>query len=112
MNTLQKSIEPGKISPFFDVWYKLEEEINANLANRVKSPPAVMEEGVDLYKALLAHCSADKEQLEPLNNAERLAFIESNLSHYAAFRQLQELFNEMQKKLASRRAMLGRQNHA
>lgn len=112
MNTLQKSIEPEKISPFFDDWYKLEKEMNANLANRVKSPPALMEKGIDIYKALLAQCSTDEERVEPLNNAERLAFIEANPSHYAAFRQLQELFHEMQKKIASRRAMLGRQNKA
>lgn len=110
MSTLQKSIEPEKITPFFTAWNKLEEEINSNLAKKVKIPEAMMEKGIDLFRSLLEQCSTDEDRLEPLNNAERLAFIEANPSHYAAFRQLQELFNEMGKKIASRRAMLGRQN--
>lgn len=65
-----------------------------------------IEQGISIYKALLEQCSSEEERLEPLNNKERLAFIEANSSSYAAFRQLQELFKEMEKKIASRRAIL------
>lgn len=109
MKTLQKSIEEEKIIPFFISWGKLEEEINVLFGKREKRADVLMKDGIVLFKALLEHCSAEDGRLMPLNNAERLAFVEENLSNYVAFRQLQELFNEMHKKIASKRAMLGRQ---
>lgn len=65
-----------------------------------------MTQGISVYQALLAQCISGEAHLEPLNNAERLAFVETNSTSYAAFRQLQELFNEMKKKIASKRASL------
>ena len=109
MNTLQKSIEQEKISPFFISWVKLEEEIKVLFGKREKSADVLMKDGIFLYKALLKQCSTEEECMMPLNNAERLAFVEENPANYAAFRQLQELFNEMHKKIASKRATLGRQ---
>ncbi|HSJ37401.1 MAG TPA: hypothetical protein VK945_04235 [Planococcus sp. (in: firmicutes)] len=109
MNTLQKSIEQEKTSPFFISWVKLEKEIRVLISKRDKKADAFMTKGILIYKALLEQCSTEEEVLMPLNNAERLAFIEENPSNYAAFRQLQELFNEMDKKIASKRAMLGSQ---
>ena len=109
MNTLQKSIEQEKISPYIISWDKLEEEIGVLFGKREQSADVLMTDGIVLYKALLEQCSTEEERLIPLNNAERLAFIEENPANYAAFRQLQELFNEMHKKIASKRARLGRQ---
>ena len=109
MNTLRKSIEQEKISPFFISWSKLEDEISLLLSKRDGSAVLPMKKGIAVYKALLEQCSTEEESLIPLNNAERLAFVDENHSTYAAFRQLQELFNEMHKKIASKRAMLERQ---
>lgn len=106
MNTLQKSIEKEKITPFFVSWAQLEEEVKVLHGSKQTSAAAKMKQGISVYKALLEQCSSVEERLEPLNNSERLKFIEENCSTYAAFRQLQELFNEMQKKIASKRAIL------
>lgn len=95
-------------NPFFLNWVNLEERIKVLFSRREKGADVVMKSGIVLYKALLEQCSTEEERLMPLNNAERLAFVEENPSNYAAFRQLQELFNEMDKKIASRRARLGR----
>ncbi|WP_052131402.1 YpoC family protein [Planococcus sp. CAU13] len=108
MNTLRKSIENEKITPYFVSWSQLEQEISLLFGNKTGNTEAKMKEGISLYKALLAQCSTEEERLEPLNNAERLKFIEENFATYAAFRQLQELFKEMQKKIASKRVILGK----
>lgn len=106
MNTLRKSIDKEKIEPFFDSWSKLEQEIESLLSDRRKNIESEMTQGISIYQALLTQCNCGEEYLEPLNNAERLAFVETNSTSYIAFRQLQELFNEMKKKIASKRAIL------
>lgn len=111
MSRLRKSIEKESVTPFFDAWTKLEEEIRVLHVSKNSSPAALMNEGIILYKSLLEQCSSDEEKIEPLNNLERLAFVESNCRTFAAYRQLQELFNEMHKKIASKRAILNRNNH-
>ncbi|WP_422123391.1 YpoC family protein [Planococcus sp. X10-3] len=106
MNTLQKLIEKDKIQPYYEEWNMLEKEIREIFSSRQQSAEASMNKGFYLYKALLAQCSTEDDSVVPLNHAERLEFIEANRSNYAAFRQLAELFKEMDKKLASKRAML------
>lgn len=86
----------------------MDEEIGIIHVNKNSSPAALMDEGIILYKSLLRQCSTGEEKIEPLNNLERLAFIEANCRTFAAYRQLQELFNEMHKKIASKRAILNR----
>ena len=108
MKTLRKSIEQAKIAPFYTAWAQLEKEIKYLHSSKKNSPAAQMTEGLILYKSLLKQCSSGEEKIEPLNNSERLAFIEANCSKYAAFRQLQELFNELHKKIASKRAILNK----
>lgn len=107
MITLRKSIEKDSIAPFYASWFQLEKEIALLHSTKKKKAEAEMKQGIEIYKALLEQCTAE-EKLEPLNNSERLAFIEANRSTYAAFRQLKELFDEMQKKIASKRAVLNR----
>lgn len=106
MSMLRKSIENDRIAPFYVSWSQLEKEISLLHSTKEKKAETEMKQGIELYKALLDQCTAEDEKLEPLNNSERLAFIEANRSTYAAFRQLNELFNEMQKKIASKRAIL------
>ncbi|MFC3211452.1 YpoC family protein [Planomicrobium okeanokoites] len=108
MSTLQRSIEKEKIMPFFVLWTKLEEEIGIIHTSKRTDASLFMKQGISVYKALLEQCSSEEETLEPLNNDERLHFVESYTSTYAAFRQLQELFIEMQKKVAAKRAILNR----
>ncbi|XKE93380.1 hypothetical protein LG326_09290 [Metaplanococcus flavidus] len=110
MSTLQRSIDKEKITPFIEAWTMLEEEIRSLHVSKDNSPEALMHEGIILYKSLLEQCSSDEEKIAPLNNEERLAFVEMNCRTFAAYRQLQELFNEMQKKIASKRAILNRNN--
>lgn len=106
MSTLRKSIEKEKISPYFSGWSELEEEIRAIFSNNEGRAELPMNKGIVLFKELLEQCRTSEECILPLNNAERLAFIEACPSKYAAFRQLSELFSEMQKKIASKRAAL------
>lgn len=106
MNTLRKSIEKEKTTPFYTKWSQLEQEISILHKEKEQNAGILMEQGIAIYKALLEQCSSEEEKLEPLNNQERLAFIGANSASYAAFRQLQELFKEMEKKIASRRATL------
>ncbi|TAA66786.1 YpoC family protein [Planococcus salinarum] len=108
MSTLRKSIEQEAVDPFFISWSRLEQEISVLFRKREGSAALPMKKGIAVYKNLLEQCTTEEERLMPLNNAERLAFVEENSSTFAAFRQLQELFNEMHKKIASRRARLGR----
>ncbi len=108
MNKLQKSIEKEKVVPFFEAWSELEEDIRALHASKKSGASTLMNEGIILYKSLLDLCRSDDEKIEPVNNSERLDFVESNCQTFAAYRQLQELFSEMQKKIASKRAVLNK----
>ena len=108
MITLRKSIEKNRIAPFYASWSQLEKEIALLHSTKERKAETEMIQGIEIYKALLEQCTAEDDKLEPLNNQERLAFIEANRSTYAAFRQLKELFDEMQKKIASKRAVLNR----
>ncbi|MFD1030840.1 YpoC family protein [Metaplanococcus flavidus] len=106
MNKLLKSIEKEKIEPYYSDWNVLEAEIREIFSARKLYAEASMNKGINLYKALLNQCSTKDESVVPLNHAERLEFIEANRSTYAAFRQLSELFKELDKKIASKRAIL------
>ena len=108
MNRLQKSIDKENIKPFYDEWLIVENKLQELFSTRKKGAEDYMIQGITLYKSLLNHCNADGEIIEPLNNAERLDFIEAKPASYAAFRQLQELFKEMEKKLAAKRAKFGK----
>lgn len=94
--------------PFYDSWSLLVEEINVLHRARKTSAQAKTQQGIVIFKDLLEQCTTDEFTLEPLNNAERLEFISENAASYAAFRQLQELFNELQKKIAAKRVMLSK----
>lgn len=108
MSKLQKSIDKGNIKPFYDEWSIIETKLQELFSTRKKGAEQAMLEGIILYQSLLDQCNSDEERIEPLNHAERIQFIKANPSSYAAFRQLQELFKEMDKKLAAKRAMHGK----
>lgn len=101
--TLSQKLTKESISPYFDQWEALSEEISAMHRNRQKHTGPPMHEGIELLKTLIEHCDG---QLIPMNGNERIQFIEQRPSNYAAFRQLDELFSEMKKKIASKRIQL------
>ena len=104
MRLLQK-LTKVQVSSFFDQWHELQPAIAESIKKRDGQAAELMNEGIRLYIRLLAHC---EYLIEPLNGKERLAFIEQNNGRYAAFRQLDELFEEMKKQIASKRTQLQR----
>ncbi|TWT28343.1 YpoC family protein [Planomicrobium sp. CPCC 101110] len=100
------------IDPFFSEWENRSPVIS-ELHKQRKQPKNEVEAGILLYRKLLAHCNkpesaSNGQALMPVNGEERLAFIESNPGSFAAFRQLDELFKEMKKGIASKRVQLKR----
>jgi hypothetical protein len=104
MKLSQKLIKEN-IAPFFNDWAKLKEAIESSHRNRDGNGQKTMLQGIRLYKDLLQHCDFE---VVPLNGRERLAFIEQRPANFAAFRQLDELFAEMKKMIASKRIQLKR----
>lgn len=92
------------MEPYFLAWEKQREQLQTLFRNRTAGAEAEMLEAIQLYEALLLHCEAF--DLSPINGEERLAFIKSNVRSFAAFRQLDELFTELKKGIARRRAQL------
>lgn len=88
------------VDPFFSNWAQLSEEIAHLHGLRDKQLSQYMQEGIELYKKLISHC---EDQIVPMNGQERLQFVDQHLGNYAAYRQLDELFSEMKKKIASKR---------
>lgn len=82
-------------------WDKLKEELI--LLFKIKedmSRKVVMEKGMVLLATIL-----EEAEVSPINFKERFEFIKSNLTNYTAFRQLDELFKETKKKIASKRIL-------
>ncbi|RNF40474.1 YpoC family protein [Planococcus salinus] len=105
MRLLQK-LTNEQLSFFYSRWRELKPALIDSITSKDSHQAGrLMQEGIQLYKELLAHC---EHAIEPLNGQERLAFIEQNRGRYAAFRQLDELFEEMKKKIASKRIQLHR----
>ncbi|GKW44721.1 YpoC family protein [Planococcus sp. NCCP-2050] len=100
---LSQKLTKESVSPYFDQWAVLTAEISSLHQNRSNQTAAQMLQGLELFKALLAHC---ENQILPMNGHERIHFIEQHLANYAAFRQLDELFSEMKKKIAAKRIQM------
>lgn len=82
----------------FEKWSAMRAEIQINFAERKNEPSDLMEKGIVLLNELIAKSDGTC----PLNYKERFTFIQQNYKTYAAYRQLDELFKETEKKLASR----------
>lgn len=100
---LSQKLTKESVSPYFDQWGVLAAEITSLHQNRSNQTAPQMLQGLDLFKALLTHC---EEQILPMNGHERIHFIEQRPGNYAAFRQLDELFSEMKKKIAVKRIQM------
>lgn len=103
---LSQKLTNELIEPFFTEWAGIRESILLSHQLRDGNTEAPMLEGVGIFQQLLAHCEG---QASPLNCAERLTFIEQQPARFAAFRQLDELFLEMRKAIASKRVQLKRE---
>lgn len=100
---LSQKLTKESIAPYFAEWAILSEEIAAMHQNREKQAAGHMLQGIELFNRLVDHCDG---QIIPMNGKERLQFIVQRPGNYAAFRQLDELFSEMKKKIASKRIRL------
>ncbi|MCP2036330.1 hypothetical protein L1279_003372 [Planomicrobium sp. HSC-17F08] len=102
---LSQKLTKEAVEPFFNDWDSLKKSIEPSFRNRSRTGQQEMLNGIRLYKQLLAHCDFE---IIPLNGPERLSFIEQRPANFAAFRQLDELFSEMKKGIASKRIQLKR----
>ncbi|MGB6408827.1 MAG: YpoC family protein [Planococcus donghaensis] len=94
-----------QLDPYFLEWECLSVQLADLHKQRNKAAAKLIQEGLTIYKKLLAHCrdALQDNEFEPLNGAERLSFIESSPGTYAAYRQLAELFVELKKIIARKR---------
>ncbi|NME05816.1 YpoC family protein [Psychrobacillus sp. BL-248-WT-3] len=88
----------------FAKWSELRDEIQAHYKKRNNGSNDLMEKGIDLLNELIDLADGTC----PLNYQERFTFIKQNYKTFAAFRQLDELFKETEKKLALRFIMESR----
>ena len=95
--------------PIFDEWALIRKNLHIAFEQRDNHAQQSMKEAIMLFEKLLVQVSCidkfecnDLKQYEvlPLNGVERYAFIAKNPIHFASFRQLDELFDETNKKIA------------
>jgi hypothetical protein len=94
-----------RIDPYFAEWQRLRTELVSVHQERSISADEHMAQGIQLLTALLEECDGE---LAPLNCRDRLSFIKAKPAQFAAFRQLDELFTEMKKKISSKRIQLNK----
>ena len=90
-------------------WFSVKDRIQSAYEQKEKHVHSHMLLSIELYQKLLVEASEtdvfDSVELKnyevlPLNGAERFEFIVNQPSHYVAYRQLNELFEETRKKIA------------
>ncbi|RUL55506.1 MULTISPECIES: YpoC family protein [Lysinibacillus] len=103
------AIDKDKTDPYFEQWEKLSQLIFEAHDERSGEAKSLMEQGISLFEQCVIFCSEadgmvmnEKEQYEvlPINGMERFQFIKARPAQYACYRQLDELFKEMRKRLA------------
>lgn len=103
-----------QLSEIFNQWMALKEKLQIAFELKSESAANQMLLGIKLYENLLVQVSEstvfnpdDMKDYEilPLNGQERYTFIVLNLNRYAAYCQLNELFEETKKKIARFRIM-------
>lgn len=95
-----------QVAPFFAEWAILRERLISQHQKRSGQAAGTADEAIAIYERLLSHCS--EFEIIPVNGQERLLFIKAKPGKYPAFRQLDELFSEMAKKIAAKRAQLNK----
>lgn len=91
--------------PIFANWSVIRRQLEKLYKEREKDNLDLMEEGIELLSNLFVMADGTY----PLNYEERFNFVQKSHKSYAAFRQLDELFKETEKKLARRFIMESRE---
>lgn len=84
----------------FEQWDELKVQLALLFKEKDIKRVALMEQGIQLLEAIIGKVG----EAAPINFSERFTFIRNNKNNYTAFKQLDELFKETKKKLASIRA--------
>lgn len=85
---------------YFDEWEIIREELLGFVRTKDIKKVELMQKGIHL----LITIHNEVAEAAPLNYIDRLTFIESNIERHVSFVQLDELFKESKKKIASIRA--------
>lgn len=80
----------------FAEWDQLKEKLVLLFKVKKDVKNELMEQGINLLEDIIDNA----EGITPINFSERISFIKQNKNNYTAFRQLDELFIEMKKKIA------------
>lgn len=95
-------------------WSSVKEQIHRGYEHKNIEVQSHMLQAISLYNKLLVEVSdteifdandMKKYEVLPLNGEERYKFVVTNSSHFAAYRQLSELFEETTKKIVRLRIM-------
>lgn len=104
-----KAIQKDDVEPFFTRWQELSILIHQAHDQRNDEARSLMEKGILLFEQCILTCSEMEQQafiemeeyeVLPINGMERLLFIKARPGQYACYRQLDELFKELKKRLA------------
>lgn len=105
----QESIVKELVNPYFEQWNELSSQIHKAHDSRNGEAKNLMDKGIQLFENCIVSCSEttshsiiENEEYEvlPINGMERLQFIKVRPGQYACYRQLDELFKELKKRLA------------
>ncbi|SOC19847.1 hypothetical protein SAMN05880501_11169 [Ureibacillus xyleni] len=105
----KQALQKEKVDPYFEKWDQISALIHEAHSNRSNNTKPLMEQGIALFEQCVIDCSDvedssmnEKEQYEvlPINGMERILFIKARPAQYACYRQLDELFKELKKRLA------------
>ncbi|MFC4712313.1 YpoC family protein [Planococcus dechangensis] len=101
MSLSQKSIDDA-ISPYYDAWQGLSRDLHECFKQQPASCRGLISSGYTLYVELKQTLFSlfGESSPAPLNEEERLDFVYHSNSAHAAFRQLEQLFRELKKKIA------------
>ncbi len=109
MINFDKDSQQEDVRVIFQQWSAVKERLHHGYKLKNKEVHSTMLEAISLYNELLVKASvtnnfhaSDLKNYEvlPLNGVERYEFIVMHPSHYVAYRQLNELFEETKKKIA------------
>ncbi|HWK24724.1 MAG TPA: hypothetical protein VNS08_17035 [Ureibacillus sp.] len=104
-----ESIAKEAVEPYFEQWNELNRQIHNAHELRNGEAKSFMDKGIQLFEKCIIYCSettsqsiieSEEYEVLPLNGMERLQFIKTRPGQYACFRQLDELFKELKKRLA------------
>lgn len=110
MILFDKNSQKEQINAVLQQWSAVKDQIQSAYKQKdIEEVHSHMLLAIELYQKLLVEASEtdvfDAAELKnyevlPLNGDERFQFIVTQTSHYAAYRQLNELFEETRKKIA------------